>query len=100
MGAYSILAKYYDTLMGDFDYDGYFEFVKDKIAGEGVDLACGSGEMTVRLAKAGNKMIGVDLSGEMLNVATQKAKTSGLDVKWVNLDMLDLELNHRVDFIT
>jgi len=36
----------------------------------------------------------------MLNVATQKAKTSGLDVKWVNLDMLDLELNHRVDFIT
>ncbi|MDE5756713.1 MAG: class I SAM-dependent methyltransferase [Clostridia bacterium] len=100
MGAYSILAKYYDTLMGDFDYDGYFEFIKDKLVGEGVDLACGSGEMTIRLAKDGKKMMGVDLSGEMLNVATQKAKKRALDVKWINLDMTQLELNHPVDFIT
>lgn len=100
MGAYSILAKYYDTLMGDFDYDGYFEFIKDRLNGEGVDLACGSGEMTIRLAKDGNKMIGVDMSAEMLNVATQKAKKSALDVKWVNLDMTQVELNHQVDFIT
>ena len=100
MGAYSILAKYYDTLMGDFDYDGYFEFIKDRIVGEGVDLACGSGEMTIRLAKDGKKMMGVDLSGEMLNVATQKAKKYALDVKWINLDMTQLELNHPVDFIT
>lgn len=100
MGAYSILAKYYDTLMGDFDYDGYFAFIRDKVAGEGVDLACGSGEMTIRLAKAGSKMMGIDLSGDMLNVATQKAKKSALDVKWINLDMQQLELNHPVDFIT
>ena len=52
MGAYSILAKYYDTLMGDFDYDGYFEFVKDKIAGEGVDLACGSGRDDCQTCKS------------------------------------------------
>ncbi len=100
MGAYSILAKYYDTLMGDFDYDGYFEFIKDKLHGEGVDLACGSGEMTIRLAKDGNNMIGVDLSGEMLNVATLKAKKLALDVKWINLDMTQIELNHPVDFVT
>lgn len=100
MSAYSVLAKYYDALMGDFDYDGYFEFIKDKLNGEGVDLACGSGEMTIRLAKDGNKMIGVDLSAEMLNVAVQKAKKSALDVNWVNLDMTQIELNHQVDFIT
>lgn len=100
MSAYSILAKYYDTLMGDFDYDGYFEFIKGKLNGEGVDLACGSGEMTIRLAGAGLRMIGVDLSADMLNVATQKAKKLALDVKWVNLDMTQIELNHQVDFIT
>ena len=100
MGAYSILAKYYDTLMGDFDYDGYFEFIKSKLSGEGVDLACGSGEMTIRLAGDGKKMMGVDLSLEMLNVATQKAKKMALDVKWLNLDMTQLEVNHPVDFIT
>ena len=100
MSAYSILAKYYDTLMGDFDYDGYYEFISDVLIGEGVDLACGSGEMTVRLAKGGRKMIGMDMSGEMLNVATQKAKKLGLDVKWINQDMTQLQLNHAVDFIT
>ena len=100
MSAYSILAKYYDTLMGDFDYDGYYGFIRDRLIGEGVDLACGSGEMTIRLARDGRKMIGVDLSGDMLNVATQKAKKSGLDVKWINQDMTQLELNHAVDFIT
>lgn len=100
MQSYSILAKYYDRLMGDFDYDGYIDFIKDYVKGEGIDLACGSGEITVRLAKAGNKMIGIDLSGEMLNVATVKAKSMGLDIKWICQDMLDLELSHKIDFAT
>ena len=52
MSAYSILAKYYDRLMGDFDYKGYLKFVENDLKGEGVDLACGSGEMTIALAKA------------------------------------------------
>lgn len=100
MSSYSILAKYYDRLMGDFDYDAYVGFVKDKLSGEGVDLACGSGEITVRLAKAGCRMTGIDLSSEMLNVAREKARRAGLDVKWVCQDMQELELNHKVDFVT
>ncbi len=100
MEAYGILAKYYDRLMGDFDYDGYYEFVKSQLFGEGIDLACGSGEMTLRLAADGRKMAGADISAQMLNIAMQKAKKSALDIKWLNMDMLDLELNHSVDFIT
>lgn len=100
MVSYSILAKYYDRLMGDFDYDGYLSFVKELIKGEGADLACGSGEITVRLAKAGHKMIGIDLSADMLNVATVKAKSMGLDIKWICQDMLEFELNHKADFVT
>lgn len=99
MSSYSILAKYYDRLMGDFDYDAYVDFVKDKLLGEGVDLACGSGEITVRLAKAGCKMTGVDLSAEMLNVAREKARREGLDIRWVCQDMLSLELPHKQDFM-
>lgn len=100
MSAYSILAKYYDALMGDFDYDGYFEHIKDLLSGEGVDLACGSGEMTARLAQNGAKMTGIDISNEMLNEAREKSKRLALNINWVNMDIEQLELNHCVDFMT
>lgn len=100
MTPYSVLAKYYDRLMGDFDYKGYLEFVKDLLVGEGVDLACGSGEMSIALAKLGRSMIGVDISGEMLNLATLKAKKEGVSVKWIRQDVTGLELSHKVDFFT
>ena len=100
MSSYSVLAKYYDRLMGDFDYGAYVEFIKDKLSGEGADIACGSGEITVRLAKAGCRMTGIDLSEEMLNVARDKARREGLDVKWVRQDIVQLELAHKVDFVT
>ncbi|MDE6189938.1 MAG: class I SAM-dependent methyltransferase, partial [Clostridia bacterium] len=100
MTAYSILAKYYDRLMGDFDYEGYLNFVEDKLKGEGVDLACGSGEAAIALAKRGRKMTGIDLSADMLNVATVKAKKCGVDVKWIRQDAAQLELSHKVDFFT
>ena len=100
MNAYSVLAKYYDRLMGDFDYQGYLSFVVDGLTGEGVDLACGSGEMTMALAKAGRKMTGIDISEEMLNFATVKAKKQGVDIKWIRQDIAQLELSHKVDFIT
>ena len=100
MNAYSVLAKYYDRLMGDFDYEGYLNFIASEVSGEGVDLACGSGEMTIALAKRGIKMTGVDLSREMLNCAIQKAKKNYVDVKWILQDITGLELSHKVDFIT
>lgn len=99
MSAYSVLAKYYDRLMGDFDYEGYLKFVEDMLVGEGVDLACGSGAMTIALAKLGRKMCGIDISGEMLNEATVKAKKEGVCVKWILQDMTEFELAHKVDFI-
>lgn len=54
---YEILAKYYDDLMGDFDYDAYEKFalenLKDVWGGFGYDLASGSGEMAIRLKRNG-----------------------------------------------
>ena len=59
---YEILAKYYDDLMGDFDYDAYEKFalenLKDVWGGFGYDLASGSGEMAIRLKRNGFKVVG------------------------------------------
>ncbi len=100
MEAYTILAKYYDVLMQDFDYQSYLDFIKSYTKGEGVDLCCGTGSMTIMLSKLGNKMIGVDLSQEMLNTARDKARLNFQNITFINSDIFDVEFSHQVDFMT
>ena len=100
MEAYSILAKYYDSLMKDFNYDAYTDFIKGYVKGEGIDLCCGTGEMTIRLAKLKCKMIGMDLSQEMLNVARDKARRSFQNIIFIQENLKDFEAPHKMDFIT
>ena len=101
---YEILAKYYDDLMGDFDYDAYEKFVlenlKDVWGGFGYDLASGSGEMAIRLKRNGFKVVGGDVSPEMLEKATEKARKARLDVPFVFSDLNDLHLEKKCDFVT
>ena len=99
MNCYSVLAKYYDVLMGDFDYDGYVAFLKSFLSGEGVDLCCGTGNIAIELASYCT-MTGVDYSGEMLNVAAEKAHKAGKKVVWVNQRAEDFAPSHPVDFVT
>ena len=100
MEAYTILAKYYDSLMKDFNYDAYLEFIKGYVKGEGVDLCCGTGEMTIRLAKNKCKMIGMDLSQDMLNVARDKARKNFQNIIFIQENVIDFDIPHKVDFVT
>ncbi|MEG1536123.1 MAG: class I SAM-dependent methyltransferase [Clostridia bacterium] len=100
MSAYEVLAKYYDNLMGDFDYKGYVAFLNEKLVGCGVDLCCGSGKITIELSKQGRKMTGVDLSAEMLNMAVVNARKQGQQIAWINSDICKFEPFGKVDFFT
>jgi len=79
MGAYEALAASYDRLTNDVDYEATVAFYEEILRQEGlkprtaVDLACGTGSVTAILAKKGLQVIGVDMSEEMLTVASQKA---------------------------
>ena len=83
MGAYEALAASYDRLTNDVDYRQTVEFYKQIMAREGcaprtaVDLACGTGSVALLLAQDGLDVTGVDMSEEMLTVASQK--TQGLE---------------------
>lgn len=83
MGAYEALAASYDRLTNDVDYRQTVEFYKEILAREGcqprtaVDLACGTGSVTLLLAREGLQVAGVDMSEEMLTEACQK--TEGLE---------------------
>ena len=79
MGAYENLAASYDRLTNDVDYEATVDFYYEILQQEGlkprtaIDLACGTGSVTAILARKGLQVIGVDMSEEMLTVASQKA---------------------------
>ena len=79
MDAYHNLAISYDRLTNDVDYSAVVDFYGEILRKEGlhprtaVDLACGTGSVSVLLAKQGMSVTGVDMSEEMLTVACEKA---------------------------
>jgi ubiquinone/menaquinone biosynthesis C-methylase UbiE len=67
--------------------------------GEAVlELACGTGRVAIRLAQAGAKVVGLDLSADMLAVAGQKS--SSIDnVRWAEADMRAFDLEQQFGLI-
>ncbi|MBQ8208312.1 MAG: class I SAM-dependent methyltransferase [Clostridia bacterium] len=77
---YDVIADVYDKLNADIDYKAWADFAEkafdrflEKRPEIVLDLACGTGSMTVELAKRGYDMIGVDGSEQMLSVASERA---------------------------
>lgn len=102
MSMYVNFALLYDDLMANAPYDKWIEFtqhfIKDKHVKQIVDLGCGTGEITVRLAKDYNSIYGVDLSTTMLSIAQQKAfENNTPHVKWIEQDIRQLSGFSNVD---
>ncbi|MBE7031515.1 MAG: class I SAM-dependent methyltransferase [Ruminococcaceae bacterium] len=101
---YNDFAEVYDKLQ-DVDYNAfvdYYERIFEKFGKKPkliLDLACGTGNITIPMAKRGYDMIGLDLSCEMLNIAREKAAAEGLDILFLNQDMTEMELYGTVDAI-
>ena len=103
MGAYEALARSYDRLTNDVDYEAAVSFYFEILRSEGVnprtavDLACGTGSVTALLAEKGIPVIGVDLSEEMLAVAQQKTQELSPRPVFLHQDLSRLYLPRGVD---
>ncbi len=102
---YEDFSTKYDLLMDNVPYDKWEkrilkEFKKYDIKPSlCLDLGCGTGEMTLRLAKAGYDMIGVDSSFEMLEEATKKSEKEDEDILFLCQDMREFELYGTVQSV-
>ena len=102
--AYEALAASYDRLTQDIPYEDLLKYYKtiwqlyDKTPESALDLACGTGSLSVLLAGEGLSVLGVDASEEMLTEAYDKA--SGLDEPpyFILQRMQRLRLPQPVDF--
>ncbi|MCQ2509615.1 MAG: class I SAM-dependent methyltransferase [Lachnospiraceae bacterium] len=98
MAAYEGFAGVYDLFMDNVDYDMWSNYLihllkkYDINDGLVLELGCGTGSITERLARAGYDMIAIDNSYEMLEVAMEKREESGLDILYLNQDAREFEL--------
>ena len=103
MDAYQNLAKSYDRLTNDVDYAATVDFYMQILEKENfsprtvVDLACGTGSVTAILAKMGLKVIGVDMSEEMLTEAFQKVQDMDCPPRFICQKLQKLYLPRGVD---
>ena len=103
MGAYEALAASYDRLTNDVDYRATVAFYGEILQQEGlhprtaVDLACGTGSVSILLVEMGLRVTGVDLSEEMLTVAQQKADALENPPRFVCQSLERLALPRGVD---
>ena len=103
MDAYHALAKSYDRLTSDVDYQATVDFYFEILKREGlnpktaVDLACGTGSVAMLLAEKGLQVTAVDLSAEMLSEAAQKAADMENPPFFVCQPLQELQLPRGVD---
>lgn len=101
MSAYGRMAEVYDELMADMPYDEWVRFTLQGWQRYGhpktiVELGCGTGNITYRLADRGVQVVGIDLSPDMLAVAESK-QVPGKAVRFVQQDMREWEIGEPVD---
>lgn len=103
MSSYEYLSSVYDELSENVDYDVRSDYISDIFcdnsicSGTVLDLACGTASMSARLMKKGYNIIGIDLSEQMLEIASQRLSQIGENFALLKADMQDFSLNTSAD---
>ena len=99
MNQYKDFAFVYDELMNEVDYDGWVDYIENIIKSEGskvkniLELACGTGNLTIPLTKKNYDIAGIDISEEMLSVAREKGEEEGVELVLLQQDIAELDFD-------
>ncbi|MCL2014106.1 MAG: class I SAM-dependent methyltransferase [Oscillospiraceae bacterium] len=103
INSYGMFSRFYDTLT-DSDYykklyNLYCELLRESGTESGtvLDLACGTGKLTIKLADEGYDCIGADASPEMLSIAINKSADK--NITYICQHMQDLDLYGSVNAV-
>lgn len=90
----------YDVECDAFDEDfSTIEQWAQKLGSPLLDLACGTGRMSIHLAKQGYQVTGVDIVPEMIAHAQQKAAANGVSIEFSVGDARSFKLNKQFPFV-
>ncbi|WP_299275149.1 class I SAM-dependent methyltransferase [uncultured Psychroserpens sp.] len=93
-------ANIYDGMNTNLsDLQFYKRWISKKTNGRILELCCGTGRLTLPIAKAGHHITGVDYTASMLNKAKTKASKEGLEIEFIEADIRTLDLSETYDLI-
>ncbi len=99
MNQYKDFAFVYDELMNEVDYNKWVEYVeaiidkKEAKVQNILELACGTGNLTIPLTKKNYDIAAIDISEEMLSVAREKAEKEGVELVLLQQDISELDFD-------
>ena len=92
--------RHYDLLNADVVADIPFYLEEARRAGGPVlELACGTGRLTIPIAQTGVEVVGLDQSASMLAHLRTKARQAGVEVPLVEGDCREFELGRKFALI-
>ena len=100
---YQGFAGFYDRLTSNVDYEAIAELIHKLVQQHAdykeviLDLACGTGSLSFKLAEKGYDVYGIDNSPQMLEAAREKLDGKDLPVTFLLQDMTELDLYGAVD---
>jgi SAM-dependent methyltransferase len=89
----------YDALLPASAHVPFYVDLARQQAGAVLELACGTGQLTIPVASLGFPTVGLDLSSAMLSVARERASAAGASAAFVQGDMRHFALGRHFDFI-
>lgn len=93
-------ANIYDAMNTNLD-DLYFykRWLPENKDAQILELCCGTGRLTLPIAKEGYDITGVDYTPSMLTQAKVKASEAGLEISFIEADIRTLNLPEKYDLI-
>ena len=85
----------YDALLPARAHVRYYVDLARQASGDVLELACGTGQLTVPIASTGLPTVGLDLSAPMLATARELAAAAKASVEYVLGDMRNFDLGRK-----
>lgn len=86
-----------NTFLSDLQF--YKKWLPKNKAAKILELCCGTGRLTLPIAKDGYDICGVDYTSSMLEQAKVKASEARLDINFIEADIRTLNLQEKFDLI-
>jgi len=99
------LGEFFDPVNYDIENGGerpafhFYSALAKQIGGSALELACGTGLVTLALAEQGIPMTGLDIEPGMLAHARNKSEALGLHTRWFVGDARNFSLGEKFNFI-
>ena len=93
-------ADFYNLEFAERDQEiPFFQKMAQQSPGPVLEVACGTGRLTLPIARAGVDIDGLDVSAPMLESARHRSEAEGLSVAWLHQDCRKMELSRRYGLV-